>query len=122
MIAGHGMEAMVDETREYVVGWLTVAPGTREEFLKVAGTYAAAFREEEGCLFFEMNPSLDDADSVTFMECFATPEVHGAHMAAPQAGAFWKELERFGRQLRFETIRAGRVELASVEFDGANAS
>ncbi len=116
------MQATTGETREYVIGWLTVAPGTREEFLKAAAPYAAAFREEEGCLFFEANASADDPDGVTFTECFASAAAHGAHMGTAAAAAFWKELEKFGRTLRFETIFAGRVETGSLDLDGARAA
>jgi len=112
------MQAAPDETREYVIGWLTVLPGMREEFLKIAAPYAAGFRGEEGCLFFEANPSLDDPDVVTFTECFASAEAHGAHMGTARAGAFWAELNRFGQHLRFETIIAGRVEPGSADLEG----
>jgi len=111
-----------EETRECVIAWLTVAPGTRDEFLKVASPCAAAFRQAEGCLFFGANPSTDDPDGVTFTECFSSAEAHSAHNGAPRVQAFWKELERFGRHLRFETIFAGRVEPGSFRFDGSKVA
>ena len=116
------MQAAVGETREYIIGWLTVVAGTREEFLKITAPYAADFRKEEGCLFFEACPSFDDPDGVTFTECFASAEAHNAHRGTARAGAYWAELNRFGRHLRFETITAGRVEPGSADLEGTLAA
>ena len=59
------MHVQVDETRKYIIGWLTFPPGQRAAFLRAARPFAQAFRQEPGCLFFEMNPSETDPDVVT---------------------------------------------------------
>ena len=112
------MEAAQTERRKYIIGWLTFAPGKRDDFMKIAVPYVATCREEEGCVFFEMNPSVTDPDVVTFAECFKTAEAHSAHLRTPWFEAFWSELNRIGRHGRFENIFAGRVEPDFADFGG----
>jgi quinol monooxygenase YgiN len=111
------MEAAPTETRKYIIGWLTFAPGRRDDFMRIALPYAAACREEEGCVFFEINPSAADPDVVSIAECYASAEAHAAHLKKPLFEAMWGELHRRCQRGRFENIFAGRVELDSVEFD-----
>ena len=113
------MQAGGAETRKYVIGWLTFAPGKRDGFMKIALPYIVACRAEEGCLFFEMNPSVTDPDVVTVAECFTRAEAHSAHLRTPRFEAFWAELSRIGLSGRFENIFAARVEPDAAEFGGA---
>ena len=110
------MEAASTERRKYIIGWLTFPPGVREDFMKIGLPYAAACREEEGCVFFEMNPSATDPDVVTVAECYESAEAHAAHLKRPLFEAMWGELNRRCRRGRFENIFAGRVEPDSAEF------
>ncbi len=113
------METAPTETRKYIIGWLTFAPGKRDDFMRIALPYVAACREEPGCVFFEMNPSVTDPDVVTIAECFESAEAHVAHLRTPRFEAFWAELSRIGLHGRFENIFAGRVEPDAAEFAGA---
>ena len=115
---GEDMEGAGTERRKYIIGWLTFGPGKRDDFMKLAVPYVATCREEKGCLFFEMNPSVTDPDVVTIAECFESAEAHSAHLRTPWFEAFWAELNHLGLHGRFENIFAGRVEPDSAEFGG----
>jgi len=111
------MASATTERRKYIIGWLILPPGTREDFMKLVLPYAAACRAEPGCRFFEMNPSITDPDVVTFAECFESAEAHAAHHKTPWFEAMWGEINRRCRHGRFENIFPGRVEPESVDFE-----
>lgn len=95
--------------RKYILGWLTLAPGTREAFLASLDTYIAATRAEEGCLFFEMSPSRDDPDVVLLMECFADEAAHELHSKTDHQEWMRASLKRYMTGGRFENAYAERV-------------
>ena len=53
---------MSDEARndppKYIIGWLVCRPGRRDALMELVVPYVAACRREDGCVFFEMNPSV----------------------------------------------------------------
>jgi quinol monooxygenase YgiN len=104
--------------RKYIIGWLTFPPGGRDAFLAIARPYAAACRAEDGCLFFEMNPSADDPDVVTVTECFRSAAAHDSHLQGALFRGFWPELERRCLRGRFENIVAAAVIPDSAVFGG----
>lgn len=107
------------ETRKYIVGWLTFPPGKRQEFLQILPAYVAACRAEPGCLFFEMNPSMLDPDVVTLAECFESEETHATHLKAETFRSFWPQLAALAISGRFENVYPGRVADDAVRFQPA---
>ena len=112
------MQAGQGDDRKYIIGWLTLKPGKRVKFMALARDYAERCREEDGCLFFEMNPRVDDPDVVVVAECFKSVAAHEAHLNTPWFRELWAELGRIGVTGRFENIVGGRVEVDTVDFGG----
>ncbi|MFO1144272.1 MAG: antibiotic biosynthesis monooxygenase [Amaricoccus sp.] len=106
------------ERRKYIIGWLTCRTGRRDELMALAVPYAAACRQEEGCLFFEMNPSVHAPDVVSIAECFASREAHAAHLETERFRGFWARLHALCIEGRFENIFPAAVEPDSADFAG----
>jgi len=113
---------MASDSRKYIIGWLTLRPGTRDEFMALARPYIATCLQEEGCLFFEMNPSGSGPDVVTVAECCKDEEAHEAHLRPPAFQAMWAEIGRLALHGRFENIFPDRVLPDTVSFVGAEAA
>ena len=84
--------------------------------MPLIGPYVAECRSEEGCLFFEMNPSIHDPDVVTLAECFASGEAHDAHCRREAFLRFWDRLHDLCLEGRFENVYADRVEPDRADF------
>jgi quinol monooxygenase YgiN len=110
------------DSRKYIIGWLTLRPGMRDEFMAIARPYVASCLKEEGCLFFEMNPSESGPDIVTLAECFADVEAHTAHLKTPEFQAFWAELGRLALHGRFENIFPDHVVPDAARFGGTGTA
>ena len=106
----------MSDNRKFIIGWLTCRPGAREVLVDLARPYVAACRAEEGCLFFEMNPSIHEPDVVTVAECFASAEAHDAHCRGETFTRFWDRLHDLCLAGRFENIYDARVEPDSADF------
>lgn len=104
------------DTRKFIIGWLTCRPGRRDELVDLIGPYVTACLAEPGCLFFEMNPSIQDPDVVTLAECFASREAHETHLGTETFQAFWERLGELCTGGRFENIYPGVVEPDAVDF------
>lgn len=81
-----------NEPKKIIVGWLTCKPGKRDELMSFVLPYISKCLEEKGCEFFEMNPSVQDPDTITLAECFADRKAHEIHLQSDTFQAFWKEL------------------------------
>jgi quinol monooxygenase YgiN len=97
------------DTRKYIIGWLTLKPGHGRDFVNVAQAYAAGCREEDGCIFFEMNQSIDDPDVFVVAECFRDAAAHEAHLKRPLFLESWKHIESIALSGKFENIFADSV-------------
>ncbi len=104
------------EERKFIIGWVTCRPGRRDDLVALLGPYVAACRAEDGCLFFDINPSIHDPDVVTVAECFASREAHDAHLGREPFLSFWDRLPEFCLSGRFENIFAEHVEPDAVDF------
>jgi quinol monooxygenase YgiN len=104
------------DSRKYIIGWLALKPGQGRGFVKVAQAYAAGCRKEDGCIFFEMNQSIDDPDVFVVAECFRDAEAHEAHLKRPLFLETWKHLESIGLNGKFENILADAVIADSATF------
>ena len=110
------MSEASEVSRKYIVGWLTCRPGRRDELVELLGPYVAACRQEEGCRFFEMTPSIHDPDMVVLVECFESREAHAAHLERPVFRDFWARLPEFCLEGRFENVLSSEVEPDRAEF------
>lgn len=94
---------------EYVIGWLRLKPGKRDEFMRVAKPVVATTQKEDGCLFYEFHPTQLDPDLVVVIEGWQSIEQHQAHQKTPHHTAFGPEVVRLAIEGRFEEIEAKDV-------------
>lgn len=59
---------------------MPVRPDKIDEWLALAGSYAAAVNAEEGSLFFQFSRSLDDPNEFVCIEGFRDADAGGAHV------------------------------------------
>ena len=103
---------------KFVIGWLKLRPGKREEFLALAHPYAAkCLAVEDGIEFFQFHPSSADADTVIVVEKYQSPEIHDLHQQTEHFRQMWKQVERLCTEGRFENIFADRVEPDAHRFE-----
>jgi quinol monooxygenase YgiN len=107
------------DPRKYIIGWLVCRPGKRDALMALAVPYAAECRREEGCLFFEMNPSVHEPDVIAVAECFASPEAHEVHLGTELFRRFWNRLPDFCTERRFENIFPDHVSPDRADFTAA---
>jgi quinol monooxygenase YgiN len=97
----------------YVIGWVTLKAGKREEFMRLAEPVLAVTKKEKGCLFYEFHPSASDPDLIVVIEGWESAADHLAHQKALHHVAFGAEVVRLALKGRFEEIEAARVERPS---------
>jgi quinol monooxygenase YgiN len=89
---------------KYVIGWIRIKPGQREQFLAECRGFFEATRAEPGVVAFEFLPSLDDPDVVVCVESYTSPEAHDAHRATPHFEAFRPLIKTHVMGGRFEAV------------------
>jgi quinol monooxygenase YgiN len=104
-------------SKKFIMGWLTVRPGKRDEFMAISEPFISATLQEQGVIFFEFHPSLTDPNLVIVVECYATPEVQDFHHKTPHFAAMWEEVQRLIAEARFENIFAASVVTDIVTFE-----
>ena len=95
---------------KFVIGWLKLRPGKRDEFLALARPFISTTLEEDGVEFFEFHLSSTDPDTVIAIEKYRTPEVHDLHHQTAHFAEVWGHVERLCIEGRFENILADRVD------------
>lgn len=103
---------------QFVIGWLKLKPGKREEFMPLAKTHQATTQKEHGCLFYEWHPSASDEDMMVLVEGWRTPEHHQAHQKAPHHLALGQAVGQYAVSGIFEEIEAARVVTQRPQFGG----
>ncbi len=68
---------------KFIIGRLTFKPGLRDGLLTAMQPLVQQIRTEEGCVFFEFNPKIDDPDTGVLAECFTTDAAHRWHKETP---------------------------------------
>ena len=71
--------------------------------------HAAATRQEAGCLFFDQGLSVDQPDTVMFVECFKSAEAHEVHQATPHMRVFMANAADMIAEAKFENILSDNV-------------
>lgn len=92
-----------------VIGWLTLKPGKRDEFMHLAAPVLPLTRSEDGCLFYEFHPSTLDPDLVVVIEAWASKDHHQAHQSAPHHVAFSGQVGLLAASGRFEEMEVAKV-------------
>jgi quinol monooxygenase YgiN len=100
----------------YVIGWLKVKPGRRDEFMRLAKPVFAITRKEEGCLFYEAHPTTEDPDLIVLIEGWQTVAHHLAHQKAPHHAAFGPIVVENCVEGRFDEIDAKDVVTQTPKF------
>ena len=101
---------------KFVIGWLKLRPGMRDEFMALAGPFIEAALRENGVEFFEFHPSSTDPDTVIAIEKYRTPEAHDLHHQTPHFAEMWGHVQRLCIEGRFENIFADRVDADFARF------
>ncbi len=101
-----------------VIGWLRLKPGRRDDLLARARPFAEASRQEEGVVFFEVNPSDTEADVVTFIECYESEGVHQRHLATEEHDALLQDIARIGVGGRFHHVYPERTDTNDPQLRG----
>jgi quinol monooxygenase YgiN len=101
---------------QFVIGWLQLIPGKREEFLSLALPHQHITQREEGCLFYEWHLSVSDMDGLVLVEGWTTREHHQAHQSAPHHKALLQQVGEFAVSGRFEEIDAANVVTRRLDF------
>jgi quinol monooxygenase YgiN len=101
--------------KKYILGWMTISPGERERFLTEAQWMAEATRAEEGCLFFELNPSFTSPDLVLLMECFEDESAHGLHSKTPHQTWMNDHMKRYVVTARVEIVYSDSIRHHAVD-------
>ena len=95
---------------KFVIGWLKLRPGKREEFMALARPFIATTLKEDGVEFFEFHLSSTDPDTVIVVEKYRTAEVHDLHNQTAHLAEIWGHVQRLCIEGRFENVFADRVE------------
>src|SRR5262245_170480 len=95
---------------KFVIGWLKLRPGKRDEFMALARPYIATSLKDDGVDFFEFHLSSTDPDTVIVVERYRTPEAHVLHNQTPHFFEMWGLVQRLCIEGRFENIFADRVD------------
>jgi len=101
---------------KYVIGWLKLKPGKRDEFLTLMRPFTEKTRQEEGVDFFECHPSSTESDTVLVVERYRTAEDHDLHHQTAHFADIWGHVQRLCVEGRFENIFADRVDIDTARF------
>jgi quinol monooxygenase YgiN len=96
---------------KFIIGTFRFKPGTRDAVLAEAQPLIEEVRREEGNVFFEFNPKLDDPDAAFLCECFVSDAAHRFHKTLPHFRAL---IETIGRGMESADIK---VHFADELFD-----
>lgn len=102
--------------KKFIIGWVTFKPEKREEFLAAVRIHAEATRQEPGCVYFEINLSLENPNGAVVAECFASSQAHETHNATPHMKSFVDKMSRILVEGRFENIYSDDVKVDVVTF------
>jgi quinol monooxygenase YgiN len=95
---------------KFVIGWLNLRPGKRDEFMALARPFIATTLKGEGVEFFEFHLSSTDPDTVIVVERYRTPEAQDLHQQTAHFAEMWGHVQKLCIEARFENIFADRVD------------
>ena len=94
----------------YVIATLKIQSGSLDEFLEAAKVSIAATREEEGCIFYDLNQSLTEPDMLTFVERWESRETLMAHSKAPHMKVWRDKVGHLIEDRKLEIIEPAKVD------------
>lgn len=101
---------------KFIIGWVTFKPEKRDELMEAIEVFAAATRQESGCVFFEINLSRERPNCTVVAECFQSAEAHDEHQKTPHVKAFFEKTAGILVEGRFENILSDNVVVDIVKF------
>ena len=101
---------------KYVIGWLKLRPGARDEFMTLARPFVAETLKEDGMIFFEFHHNSFDPDGVVVVECYRDHATHERHWTTSHFKEMWAHVERLTLEGHFENVFAARIEPDHIRF------
>ena len=89
---------------KYVIGWLKLRPGMRDQLMNRIKPFVALSLTEQGVRHFEVNTSASDPDTVVFIESYDSDELHQAHQDTPEHQALLADIFKVAVSGKFEHI------------------
>ena len=93
----------------YLPAHLTCRPGHSPELLAAARTMIAAARLEPRCILCDLNISIADPQSTTFVKAWKSREALAEHFETPHTAAWRRASEGYFTERRIEIIRPEKV-------------
>ncbi len=97
---------------KFIIGTFHFKSGTRDALLADVQPLIEEVRREEGNVFFEFNPKLDDPDAAFLCECFVDDAAHRFHHTLPH---FKEMIERVLRVTDGSDIKVHFTDKVFVE-------
>jgi quinol monooxygenase YgiN len=101
-----------------VVGSFKARPGKEAEAQEAFEALVAPTHAEDGCVLYALNRGLEDPARLIFIERWASPEEHDAHMASPHIKEILTRVdELFGENAditRYVEVPAGETRKGSL--------
>ena len=82
----------IDEGKVVVVARLVAQRGKEDQVLEALHGLIKQTRDEPGCLRYELNQSIDDPRTFTFIEKFESDAAFEVHKNAPYITCFFREV------------------------------
>ena len=83
---------------------LQIKPGTLGSIIEAAKPCQAATRAEPGCISYNFYASIDDPESMVFVECFESEQAHKEHGEKQYVKDFLEFLHPLVVSTKFEII------------------
>ena len=89
---------------KWVIGWLKLQPGTRDQLMERIGPFVALSLTEAGVRHFEVNASASDPDTLVFIESYDSDALHKVHQDTPEHQALLADIFKVAVSGKFEHI------------------
>jgi len=83
---------------------LQIKPGALDTIRAAAKPCQTSTRAEPGCISYDFFASIDDPESMVFVECFESKEAHAEHDTKPYVKDFLEVLLPLTISTKFELI------------------
>jgi quinol monooxygenase YgiN len=94
----------------YVVAELRLKPGMADKAVVEARKVVAGTVKEDGCIFYDMHRSVNDADKLVVVERWASREALDRHMHTPHLKAWREAGKEFILERKVEVITPEKVD------------
>ncbi|ASY64007.1 hypothetical protein SJ05684_c25680 [Sinorhizobium sojae CCBAU 05684] len=94
----------------YVIAHLKAHAGKGDEVAALAAPLIEATRQEAGCISYDLYRKADKADTLVFVETWASRAAFDAHFAEPHLKAFQAGMADRLAEARIEVVHPEKVE------------